>query len=69
MRAIYVPLAEPTRRALNDLAERLYRDPRDQAAFMLTEALLRAGALGGDPPLDGIGPAQAEEPPDARAPH
>ncbi len=45
MRAIYVPLSEPIRRALNDLAEREYRDPRDQATMMLADALRKAGAL------------------------
>jgi len=45
VRAIYVPLTEPIRRALNNLAEREYRDPRDQAAMMLTDALRQNGAL------------------------
>jgi len=45
VRAIYVPLSEPSRRALNDLAEREYRDPRDQATMMLADALRKAGAL------------------------
>jgi len=45
VRAIYVPLSEPIRRALNDLAEREYRDPRDQATMMLADALRKAGAL------------------------
>ena len=45
MRAIYVPVTEPLRRALNDLAEREYRDPRDQAAYLIADGLRRAGAL------------------------
>ncbi len=45
MRAIYVPVTEPMRRALNDLAEREYRDPRDQAAYFIADGLKRAGAL------------------------
>ena len=53
MRAIYVPLSEPVRRALNDLAEREYRDPRDQAAKMLSEALRSTGALPTDGRLTG----------------
>ena len=48
MRAIYVPLAEPVRQALNDLAEREYRDPRDQATKLISDALRQAGALPSD---------------------
>lgn len=39
VRAIYVPVTEPMRHALNDLAEREFRDPRDQAAYLITEGL------------------------------
>jgi len=52
MRAIYVALPERARKALIELAEREYRDPRDQAAKLLTEALRQAGALADDAPAD-----------------
>jgi hypothetical protein len=45
VRAIYVPVTEPMRRALVNLAEREFRDPRDQAAYLITEGLRAAGAL------------------------
>ena len=46
MRPIYVPLPdEPTRRALVNVAEREFRDPRAQAAKFIVEGLQRAGAL------------------------
>ena len=46
MRPIYVPLPdEPTRRALVNIAEREFRDPRAQAAKFIVEGLKRAGAL------------------------
>ena len=51
MHAIYVPLSEPVRQALNELAEREYRDPRDQAAKLLSEAL-RASAPTDHPDSD-----------------
>lgn len=53
MRAIYVPLPERAREALFDLASREYRDPRDQAAMLLVEALRQAGALVDAPADDG----------------
>jgi hypothetical protein len=45
VRAIYVPVTEPVRRALNDLAERECRDPRDQATYLIVQGLKQAGAL------------------------
>jgi hypothetical protein len=46
MSRISVPLPnEATRRALVELAEREWRDPRDQAAKLLVEGLERAGVL------------------------
>ena len=50
MRALYVPIPdERARRALIELAEREFRDPRDQAALLVVEGLRRAGALTDDP--------------------
>ncbi len=46
MRAIYVPVTEPVRRALNDLAERECRDPRDQATYLIVQGLKLADAAG-----------------------
>jgi len=46
---IGVILPEPAREALVDLAEREYRDPRDQAAVLVLEGLRRRGLV---PPLD-----------------
>lgn len=45
MRRIQVPVTDPMRRALVNLAEREYRDPRDQAAILIAEGLRRVGAL------------------------
>ena len=45
LRGLYIPLPEPTRRALVDLADREWRRPHDQAALMLTDALRKRGAL------------------------
>ncbi len=51
MRPIYVPLPdEQTRRALVNIAEREFRDPRAQAAKFIVEGLQRAGALTDDRP-------------------
>jgi len=44
-RGIYVPLPEPTRKALLDLADREWRRPHEQAAWILTKALQEDGAL------------------------
>ncbi len=49
MRPIYVPLPdEQTRRALVNVAESEFRDPRAQAAKFIVEGLKRAGALSDD---------------------
>lgn len=48
MRGIYVPITEPYRRKLVDLARREHRDPRDQAAMMLETLLDRIGEVRGD---------------------
>jgi hypothetical protein len=45
MAGIYVPLYGPAREALIELSEREFRDPRSQAALLLTQALREAGAL------------------------
>ena len=42
---IGVVLPEPAREALVDLAEREYRDPRDQAAVLVLEGLRRRGLV------------------------
>jgi len=36
---IYVPLRRPEWEALRDLADREYRDPREQAGYLLRQAL------------------------------
>ena len=49
MRPIYVQLPdEQTRRALVNVAESAFRDPRAQAAKFIVEGLKRAGALADD---------------------
>jgi hypothetical protein len=55
-RNLYVPLPEPARAALYELAEREWRHPKDQAAMLLTDALRRSGALVDDdqPPASAI---------------
>lgn len=45
MSGVFLRLPEPTRRALVLLSEREFRDPRDQAALLVTEGLQRAGVL------------------------
>jgi len=45
MRRITVSLPEDARRALVNLAEREYRDPRDQATKILVDGLREAGTL------------------------
>jgi hypothetical protein len=47
--SVYVRLPEPAREALYDLAEREWRDPRDQAALFIMEGLKRAGVLPEEP--------------------
>lgn len=48
VRRISVPIHDDrVRRALVNLAEREYRDPRDQAAYLIAEGLRAAGALPG----------------------
>ena len=60
MRPIYVPLPdEQTRRALVNIAEREFRDPRAQAAKFIVEGLQRAGALTDDRPTDSRDPRPA----------
>jgi hypothetical protein len=48
MAAVYVPLTRDVKDALLTLAEREDRDPRRQAARLLRESLVRAGALPAD---------------------
>ena len=45
MPSVYVRLPEPAREALYELAEREWRDPRDQAELFVMDGLRRAGAL------------------------
>jgi hypothetical protein len=51
-RNIFVPLTPPAREALVRLAEQQWRDPKTQAALLLTEALQRHGVLS---PEEGVG--------------
>ncbi len=44
-RGIFVPLPDVSRDALYELAEKEWRDPRDQAAKLIVEGLRQAGAL------------------------
>ncbi len=44
-RGIFVPLPDVPRDALYELAEREWRDPREQAAKFIVEGLRRAGVL------------------------
>lgn len=44
-RGVYVPLPEPAREALTDLALREWRRPSEQAAVLVIEALRRRGVL------------------------
>ena len=46
--SVYVRLPEQAREALYELADREWRDPRDQAAKLVIEGLRRAGALSED---------------------
>jgi hypothetical protein len=48
MRGIYVPLPKEGREALIDLADREWRDPRDQAAKFIVDGLKQAGVLPAD---------------------
>jgi hypothetical protein len=59
VRAIYVPLSSPLRRALVNLAESEYRDPRDQAAYLILEGLRQRGALPESTTAAGRQPANA----------
>ena len=59
MAAVYVPLPRDVKDALLTLAEREDRDPRRQAARLLREGLLRAGALPTDDTLTTGSPATA----------
>lgn len=43
MRAIYVPLPEGVADRLRELARREFRDPREQATWLILEGLRRAG--------------------------
>lgn len=44
-RAVYLALPDDIREALVRVAEREYRDPRDQAALFVVDGLRRANAL------------------------
>jgi len=46
--SIYLPLPTREREALCELADREFRDPKDQARLLLVEGLRRAGALPAD---------------------
>jgi hypothetical protein len=47
-RNLYVPLPAPAREALFRLAGQEWRNPKEQAALLLTEALRAHGALSDD---------------------
>ena len=47
--SIYLPLPSREREALCELADREFRDPKDQARLLLVEGLRRAGALPAEP--------------------
>jgi len=60
VRPIYVQLPdEQTRRALVNVAESEFRDPRAQAAKFIVEGLKRVGALTDDRPSISRGPEAA----------
>ena len=44
-RGIYLPLPDPEREALFDLADRKWRRPVDQAIKLISDGLRREGAL------------------------
>jgi hypothetical protein len=48
MRLMYVRLSDTERAALCRYADRERRDPREQGAFMIRQALLACGALNAD---------------------
>jgi hypothetical protein len=60
VRPIYVPLHdERIRRALVNVAEREFRDPRAQAAKFIVEGLERVGALTRSETAAGVEPVSA----------
>jgi hypothetical protein len=63
-RNIYVPLPDPVREALYELAEREWRHPKEQASKLLVEGLRRAGMLADQPPAGGdeSGPEAGDRP-------
>ncbi len=48
VRPLSIQLPDEDRQALAELALRQYRDPSDQAAYLIAEGLKRAGALPAD---------------------
>ena len=59
-RNIYVPLSDPAREALYELAEREWRHPKEQASKLLIEGLRRAGVLAGQQPAESADSAPGE---------
>jgi len=61
-RGIYVPLPEPEREALFDLADREWRRPVDQAIKLISDGLRREGAAPADDRLTEAGSPAMREP-------
>ena len=62
-RGIYVPLPDPEREALFNLADRQWRRPVDQAIKLIADGLRREGALPvADPVITSAGSPSAAEP-------
>jgi hypothetical protein len=53
VRSMYVRLPAPAFEQLVRIAEAEWRHPRDQAAYLITEALRQRGALPAEPALVG----------------
>jgi hypothetical protein len=64
-RKIFITLRDPEATALLDLAQREYRDPRQQAALLIADALRRIGALRPHPPDPGYPASLSPEAGDA----
>jgi hypothetical protein len=59
MRSVYVRLPETARKALFDLAEVEWRDPKDQGGLLVVEALRQRGVLPPEPVVTREGPPDA----------
>jgi hypothetical protein len=58
---ISIPVRPDEAKALLDLAQQQYRDPRRQAALLVREGLQRAGVLPAEPTLSDHRPPAAVE--------